>query len=440
MGFLAKLLRRKTLTAETQQVKKGPSDYFTSLPRQKPHSPILMDFFSIPYQSLQDSNDYGDMHTLTVVNSQSEVVSPDVEVAPTPVNHNNIAQTELNPTPSITGIEPKSNIAPADKFNLAHSDGDQHSDESESVPKMSFPEKLNPLPTPPALIEVSDPWKLTGFRKWLHDGENRTDSIGLRPEMIRKVRKRRKSAADSMTDADNLLHREFRPKKSILKFFGFGKQKDDELVGHDLVDQPIFELEDNGDQGIQRSLSDPNSRNVANLVAPSRYHSLPRLASKFVWNPVCWFKQQKSYGTEYPPDLLEPCSADRLNPETEKKVYALSHQKLNERRPIAEQVLISNLMMHILSVHADVTIRGRGPRTRRRRRIRPIAKPTKMAQGSAYTDLIVTKPKHGDSDGSSSSEEEEPEEAENTWEITEDMLGNEDSDNVPLAMLHQYFV
>lgn len=62
---------------------------------------------------------------------------------------------------------------------------------------------------------------------------------------------------------------------------------------------------------------------------------------------------------------------DRLPPDQEKTIYALSHLKLAQQgRPLVHQVVISNLMMYILSVHADVTLRRRGPRISRRRRPR----------------------------------------------------------------------
>jgi hypothetical protein len=53
----------------------------------------------------------------------------------------------------------------------------------------------------------------------------------------------------------------------------------------------------------------------------------------------------------------------------EKSVYKLSHVKLAQhRRPLHQQVVISNLMLYILSVHADVTLNRQGPRTRRKKK------------------------------------------------------------------------
>ncbi|KAJ3149870.1 hypothetical protein HDU86_006828 [Geranomyces michiganensis] len=64
----------------------------------------------------------------------------------------------------------------------------------------------------------------------------------------------------------------------------------------------------------------------------------------------------------------------RLSLDDEKYVYRISHIKLAEhRRPLFQQVLISNLMLYILSVHADVTLNrmGGGPRKRAKRGKRP---------------------------------------------------------------------
>ncbi|KAJ3026693.1 UNVERIFIED_CONTAM: hypothetical protein HDU68_005233 [Siphonaria sp. JEL0065] len=50
----------------------------------------------------------------------------------------------------------------------------------------------------------------------------------------------------------------------------------------------------------------------------------------------------------------------------EKAIYQLSHAKLAQpRRPLIEQVMVSNLMLYILSVHADVTLQRQGPRKKR---------------------------------------------------------------------------
>ncbi|KAJ3058988.1 hypothetical protein HDU98_004972 [Podochytrium sp. JEL0797] len=50
----------------------------------------------------------------------------------------------------------------------------------------------------------------------------------------------------------------------------------------------------------------------------------------------------------------------------EKEIYQHSHQKLAQpRRPLIQQVMISNLMLYILSVHADVTLHRQGPRKKK---------------------------------------------------------------------------
>ncbi|KAJ1569875.1 hypothetical protein HK096_011392 [Nowakowskiella sp. JEL0078] len=47
----------------------------------------------------------------------------------------------------------------------------------------------------------------------------------------------------------------------------------------------------------------------------------------------------------------------------EKSIYRMSHGKLAEhRRTLLDQVLISNLMIYVISVHADVTLNRQGPR------------------------------------------------------------------------------
>ena len=100
----------------------------------------------------------------------------------------------------------------------------------------------------------------------------------------------------------------------------------------------------------------------------------------------------------YPKDF-EPLPA-RLPLEQEKVIYALSHIKLAQiGRPLEHQVLISNLMLYILSVHSDVTLRGRGPKTRRKKKIKKKI-PPRMQQP-------LIKPKESDSESESSSSEED---------------------------------
>ncbi|KAJ3099449.1 hypothetical protein HDU97_003024 [Phlyctochytrium planicorne] len=67
----------------------------------------------------------------------------------------------------------------------------------------------------------------------------------------------------------------------------------------------------------------------------------------------------------YPHDSL---SSGRYPLHIEKAVYRLSHIKLAQpRRPLHEQVVVSNLMLYILSVHADVTLNRGGPRGRKKK-------------------------------------------------------------------------
>ncbi|KAJ3412929.1 CAAX prenyl protease [Chytridiales sp. JEL 0842] len=59
----------------------------------------------------------------------------------------------------------------------------------------------------------------------------------------------------------------------------------------------------------------------------------------------------------------------RFSLSVEKSVYKLSHVKLAEHhRPLLQQVAISNLMLYIISVHADVTLKRRGPHGRKKKK------------------------------------------------------------------------
>lgn len=72
----------------------------------------------------------------------------------------------------------------------------------------------------------------------------------------------------------------------------------------------------------------------------------------------------------YPNDrhVAQMDGSPRLSLDNEKHVYRISHTKLAQyRRPLYQQVLISNLMLYILSVHADVTLHRQGPRKRGKR-------------------------------------------------------------------------
>ncbi|KAI9099509.1 hypothetical protein DFS34DRAFT_649225 [Phlyctochytrium arcticum] len=73
------------------------------------------------------------------------------------------------------------------------------------------------------------------------------------------------------------------------------------------------------------------------------------------------------YNDAYPVDGDD--NQPRLPLEVEKQIYRASHMKLAQhRRALLQQVLISNLMLYILSVHADVTFNRVNPRAKRGRR------------------------------------------------------------------------
>ncbi|KAI8809983.1 hypothetical protein BJ742DRAFT_737931 [Cladochytrium replicatum] len=71
----------------------------------------------------------------------------------------------------------------------------------------------------------------------------------------------------------------------------------------------------------------------------------------------------------YPPEPSDETAGGygpRYPLHVEKHIYAVSHMKLaDQRRTLAEQVSISNLMLYIISVHADVTLKRRGPRRKK---------------------------------------------------------------------------
>ncbi|KAI8824072.1 uncharacterized protein EV422DRAFT_576552 [Fimicolochytrium jonesii] len=69
----------------------------------------------------------------------------------------------------------------------------------------------------------------------------------------------------------------------------------------------------------------------------------------------------------YPADRDKFNNPGRLPAEDEKYIYRISHVKIAEtRRSLYHQVLISNQMLYILSVHADVTLTRRAPQKRPR--------------------------------------------------------------------------
>ncbi|KAJ2999817.1 hypothetical protein HDV02_001595 [Globomyces sp. JEL0801] len=133
------------------------------------------------------------------------------------------------------------------------------------------------------------------------------------------------------------------------------------------------------------------------------------------------FNKQKSNQKEkveddwnpYPQEVIDFMKS-RLDPEKEKVIYSISHIKLAQtERPLVQQVQITNLMMYILSVHSAVTLHGRGPRVRRRKKqkrrksnLYPVDQHPKVKKKKAR------KPKStsgSDSSGSSDSDSEEEE-------------------------------
>jgi hypothetical protein len=69
-----------------------------------------------------------------------------------------------------------------------------------------------------------------------------------------------------------------------------------------------------------------------------------------------WFS--KFFVKDKKEDVLQQ---SRLSPNKEKYIYEVSNQKLCKyNRPLLEQVQISNLMLYIMAVKSDVTIKRRG--------------------------------------------------------------------------------
>ncbi|KAI8801172.1 hypothetical protein BJ742DRAFT_838599 [Cladochytrium replicatum] len=100
---------------------------------------------------------------------------------------------------------------------------------------------------------------------------------------------------------------------------------------------------------------------LMNLIRPSNSSSSSSTSSlspsppeiTYYYPPEPTDETAGGYGPRYPLHL-------------EKHIYAVSHTKLaDQRRTLAEQVSISNLMLYIISVHADVTLKRRGPRRKK---------------------------------------------------------------------------
>jgi hypothetical protein len=148
-------------------------------------------------------------------------------------------------------------------------------------------------------------------------------------------------------------------------------------------------------------------RSIQSIKNLRRVASESKLGVNWIWNLLKkpkassqWsFFRKKPF--QYPPPIQMP---SRLDLEREKQIYRLSHVKLaDSTRPLHQQVGISNFMLYILSVHSDVTIKGRGPKGRRGRRRKAIRQP----------------------EPSSSSSEEEEEE-------------DDDDEDIPLGMLNPH--
>lgn len=125
--------------------------------------------------------------------------------------------------------------------------------------------------------------------------------------------------------------------------------------------------------------------------------------------PIMSVEKNEVDKTAYPKDnnLHQP---NRLSPEMEKRIYQASHQKLSQfDRPLEHQVVISNFMMYILSVHSDVTLRGRGPRKRRQPGMRKSPRRPMLIEGLVESPLWTTTPapENNDSESSSDSDDEE---------------------------------
>jgi hypothetical protein len=116
-----------------------------------------------------------------------------------------------------------------------------------------------------------------------------------------------------------------------------------------------------------------------------------------IMKPLQWFKsflkKPKPKENEYPLNTL--VAPNRLELFQERAVYTLSHLKLSESsRIFREQVLITNLMLYILSVHSDVTIHGRGPRKHRKKkgkRRKPRLEVEKKSDSDSEEDKPVRK-------------------------------------------------
>lgn len=117
-----------------------------------------------------------------------------------------------------------------------------------------------------------------------------------------------------------------------------------------------------GDEAFQQLSVNATTTSAAAACAASSSTSLTKSASLSDGRPISSYDDDFEEGMAYPPDTLE-VGPGRLPLNLEKAVYKASHEKLAQiRRPLHHQVMISNLMLYIISVHADVTLNRNGPR------------------------------------------------------------------------------
>jgi hypothetical protein len=158
-----------------------------------------------------------------------------------------------------------------------------------------------------------------------------------------------------------------------------------------------------------------------------------------------WIKNL--FGAQKKPDSWDPYPKDhilpnRLSEAKETEIYSLSHVKLAQTdRPLLEQVQISNLMMYILSVHSDVTLKGRGPQRKRRRKKRRIPRNPLIPPEPKVAPPPKVK-KDNDAEAlTSSSDEDEEKQVEGTTKIVPlisvipPLKSENDEDEIPLGML-----
>ncbi|KAJ3143235.1 hypothetical protein HK101_003155 [Irineochytrium annulatum] len=108
--------------------------------------------------------------------------------------------------------------------------------------------------------------------------------------------------------------------------------------------------------------------NLIPMIKPSKKDKSDLSSTISAPQPRSSDENQPDWEDPYPSDRHRLDGHPRYPLNVEKAVYRLSHVKLAQpRRPLAEQVAISNLMLYILSVHADVTLNRQGPRGRKKK-------------------------------------------------------------------------